>query len=391
MESHMDKKAILLVTVKPEVEATVVELLGPRAANAVDGAAAARAAVGKGVPPAVVLGLADPPAPEQLDLARDLSGQGIPVIVMGARKDPDLIREVLRAGARDYLAAGEEGELGAKLLAILEARGDFRPAQVTALFPAKGGMGATSLATHLAGALARQGKRVCLVDLDFELGDVLSFLDMAGTYSLADVAANTHRLDRELLDASVLRHVSGVWVLSQCDNVSDGDRLDPGAVAGVLRFLRRHYDHIVVDGLRDFGDTALSALDVATRIALVLTQEVPAVRSAQRCAAYFRQLGYEQGRLMLVVNRNQRGSPITREVIEETVGLPVAATVANDFGGLSRAVNRGVLLWDEAPRSPVIRDVEAIASGFSPAAAGRAPAGFFQKLFAPRATVHGID
>ena len=43
----------------------------------------------------------------------------------------------------------------------------------------------------------------------------------------------------------------------------------------------------------------------------------------------------------MLVNRYQKGSPITREVIEETVGLPVGAVVGNDFSGLSRAVNRG--------------------------------------------------
>jgi pilus assembly protein CpaE len=312
--------------------------------------------------------------------------------VLGAAKDPDLLREALRAGARDFLAPGEEGELAAKLSTMLQDSGEFQLAQVTAFFPAKGGMGATSLATHLAGALARQGRRVCLVDLDFELGDVLSFLDMKGAYTLADVAANAHRLDRDLLDASVPRHASGVWVLSQCDAVGDGERLDPGTMASVLRFLRRHYDHVVVDGLRDFGDLSFAALDLASRVVLVVTQEVPAVRSAQRCAAYFAQLGYDASRLLVLVNRFQKGSPITREVIEETVGLPVGAAVGNDFSGLSRSVNRGVLIWEESPRSPVARDVEALAAQLAP---GRSPApastSFLQKLFAPKAVVHGLD
>jgi len=387
----MDKKTILLVAVRPDVQTTLAEALGARATHLVDDVSAARAAVGKGAPAAAVLALSDRSQTDALDLIRDLSGQAVPVIVLGASKDPDLIREVLRAGARDFLAAGEEGELAGKMIDLLQASGDFQLAQVTAFFPAKGGMGATSLATHLAGALARQGRRVCLVDLDFELGDVLSFLDMKGTYTLADVAGNTHRLDRELLDASVPRHASGVWVLSQCDAVADGERLDPGAVAGVLRFLRRHYDHVVVDGLRDFGDLAFAALDVANRIALVVTQEVPAVRSAQRCAAYFGQLGYDSSRLLLLVNRYQKASPITREVVEETVGLPVAATVANDFTGLSRAVNRGVLLWDEAPRSVVARDMEALAASIAPVRAAAAPASLFRKLFAPKAVIHGLD
>jgi pilus assembly protein CpaE len=163
-------------------------------------------------------------------------------------------------------------------------------------------------------------------------------------------------------------------------------------VAGVLRFLRRHYDHVIIDGLRDFGDLSFAALDLASRIVLVVTQEVPAVRSAQRCAAYFRQLGYDGDRLLLLVNRHQKGSPITREVIEETVGIPVGATVGNDFSGLSRAVNRGVLLWEEAPRSPVVRDVEALAATIAPnRAKPPAPASLFQKLFSPKAVVHGLD
>ena len=154
-------------------------------------------------------------------------------------------------------------------------------------------MGATSLATHLAGALARVGRRVCLVDLDLELGDVLSFLDMQGGYSLADVAANVQRLDRELLDASVPRHASGVWVLSQAEKAGPGESIDPRKRHPVLRFLRQHYDELVVDGLRDFGDVSLAALDLADRILLVVTQEVPAVRNARRCVDIFRQLGYD--------------------------------------------------------------------------------------------------
>jgi Flp pilus assembly CpaE family ATPase len=98
---------------------------------------------------------------------------------------------------------------------------------------------------------------------------------------------------------------------------------------------------------------------------------------------------------MVIVNRYQKGSPITREVVEETVGLPVAATVGNDFSGLSRSVNRGVLLWDEAPRSVVVRDTEALAAllapGHRPAGSSPAATGWFlQKLLSPKAVAHGI-
>ncbi len=335
------------------------------------------------------MALGEPPSTEPLELVKELAAMGVPVLAVGPRKDADLILGAMRAGAREFLAGPDEAEVGSRLRAILEAAGVLRIGQVTALFPAKGGMGATTLATHLAGALARVGRRACIVDVDLELGDVLAFLDMRGGYSLADVASNVQRLDRELLDASVPRHASGAWVLSQAEKPGSAESMDPGSVTRVLRFLRQQYDELVVDGLRDFGDVSLAALDLADRILLVVTQEVPAVRNARRCVDIFRQLDYDLDRVLVVVNRYHRSSPITREVIEETVGLPVAALVGNDFQALSRAVNRGVLLWDEAPRSVVARDVEALAKILGPAAPPASRGSFLQKLFPAKGKLHG--
>jgi pilus assembly protein CpaE len=387
----VEKKTILLVGVKPEVESRIAEALGADRLSAAADVVQARAALRKGAPAAAVVQVGDPPAAEAYELVQELAVEEIPVVVLGQLRDADSVLAALRARAREYLAAGEEADLVPRLQSLLQSAGELQLGQVTVLFPAKGGMGATSLGVHLAGAMVRAGRRVCLVDLDLEMGDVLSFLDLRGTYSLSDVAANTHRLDRDLLDASVPRHSSGIQVLSQCEKVGEGERLDPGKVGAVLRFLRQHYDEVVVDGVRDFGDLPLAALDLADRIVLVVTQEVPAVRCAQRCAAYFRELGYDAKRIVLVVNRFQKGSPITREVIEETVGLPVARVVGNDFQGLSRAVNRGVLLWEEAPRSVVARDVEALAAQLRPQAAAEAQTSLLKRIFSPRVAIHGFD
>jgi Flp pilus assembly CpaE family ATPase len=68
----------------------------------------------------------------------------------------------------------------------------------------------------------------------------------------------------------------------------------------------------------------------------------------------------------------------------------VAATVGNDFHALSRAVNRGVLLWDEAPRSVVARDVDALAAlvdGTRAEAAEKPP--LLRKFLSPLVAAYG--
>lgn len=384
----METQPVLLVAVAPELELALGTALGrPQAILAVSDAAAARAAVARGKPVVAVIGVGHGTHPQALDLVRELAARGLAVVVLAAVKDPDLILAAMRAGAREFLVAGEERQLERTVQGLLEASGAVRLGTITAVVPAKGGMGATIVATHLGGALHRAGKRACVVDLDLELGDVLTFLDLAGSYTLADVAANVRRLDRDLLDSSVPRHRSGLWVLSQAEKVTEADRLGPDTVAQVLRFLRHHYDEVVLDGLRDLGDVPLAALDVADRILLVVTQEVPAVRNAQRRVELLRQLGFDASRIVVVVNRYQKSSSITRQVIEETVKVPVVATIGNDFQALMRAVNQGVLVWDESRRSPVARDVDALAHQLSGAAPPARPS--LLNALLPRMATHG--
>jgi pilus assembly protein CpaE len=386
----MDTYPVLVVGVKSEVVQRLAAALGHQQVRTAEDAPAARAALQKGRPATAVVSLGAAASAEPLQLVRELGAEGIPVIAVGARKEPELILAALRAGAREFLVEAEVDRLERAVHGFLQSSG-LRLGSITAVFPAKGGVGATTLAVNLAGALSRRGHRVCLADLDLELGDVLSFLDLKGTYSLADLGANSKRLDRDLLDSSVPRHASGVWVLSQCEKVGEGDPLDAGSVAGVLRFLRPLYQHVVVDGLRDFGDVSLAGLDLADRILLVTTQEVPAIRSTQRCAEIFRKLGYDRKQVKLVVNRWHKASPITRQVIEETVGMPVAATIGNDFHSVSRAVNAGALVLDEAPRSPVARDVETLAATLAPAPPGAPRASFLKKLLSRAGALHGAE
>lgn len=100
----------------------------------------------------------------------------------------------------------------------------------------------------------------------------------------------------------------------------------------------------------------------------------------------FRRLGYDDRKVKLVVNRYQRSSKITTEVISEAVGLPVVHTLSNDFPAAIDGINRGLMLDEVAPRSPLTRDVEAMAPLFlaSEASAGERR-GFFRGLWSRKA------
>jgi pilus assembly protein CpaE len=336
--------------------------------------------------PGAVIAAVGYPFGASFPMVAELAASGVRVIVVSHTKDSELILQAMRAGAREFVVQSDHDGLRRAVREQAKPSEESGPrGTVITLFPTRGGVGATSIATNVAGALQRRGERVCLLDMDLHLGDVLSFLDLPGTFSITDVLANAGRLDRDLLDASVMRHPSGLRVLAQSGKVEEADQVRAQDVTQLIAFLRRHYERIVIDGVRGFDELSLAVLDSSQKLLMVLTQDVPAVRNTKRCLDLFRRLGYGDAKVQLVLNRFQKDSRITPEVIAETVGLPVAHTLSNDFAAAIESINRGLLLYDLAPRSRLTKDIELLA----PLVAGRKRdgaqrGGFFRGLLSKK-------
>ena len=110
----MERNGILVVGGTPEIEDRLGSVLGPRLAmTAVADVASARRQLLKGAPTVAVVALGG--APESLALIREIAAQGSLVVGLGPAKDPELILAALRAGAREFVVAGEEQELEKRL------------------------------------------------------------------------------------------------------------------------------------------------------------------------------------------------------------------------------------------------------------------------------------
>lgn len=339
------------------------------------------------VNPGVVLVAVSAQTPENFGYIYNVTAAGGVVIVVSQSKESDLILRAMRSGAREFVVDSDADELQMAVRAQAVSLKAPSDGSVITVFPAKGGVGATMVATNLAGALQRQGLRVCLLDLDFHLGDVVSFMDISGSYSISDVLSNLARLDRDLLDTSITKHSSGVAVLAQSGKMEESEHIAPADIGKLIAVLRQHYDRVIIDGVRGFDEVALAALDASQSLLMTLTQDVPAVRNAQRCLELFGRLGYDQTKVKVILNRYQKASRITLDVISDTLHVPVAHTISNDFVAIIDAINRGVLLFDAAPRARLtldIADLASIVNGGAAAAAPQAKGGFLRGLLGRR-------
>jgi Flp pilus assembly CpaE family ATPase len=233
--------------------------------------------------------------------------------------------------------------------------------KVIVFFGCRGGAGATMLAVNTASQLARSGRAVCLVDLDLQLGDVFVALDLEASTSISALAREAGDLDTAALKRRLVRHDSGMYCLSQTGRLDDVDEDLSERIPGLIEMLRDHFDYVIIDGVRDFGDHALAAMDMADKIGLILTQDVQAVRRAARVAQLFRRLNYPEKKIHVILNRHTSKSAVDEREIERVLSMPVTATIRNDYQRMQKALDEGSLLHDVARGTGVARDVERVA------------------------------
>jgi capsular exopolysaccharide synthesis family protein len=106
------------------------------------------------------------------------------------------------------------------------------------------GEGKTTLASHLAGSLARAGRRTLLVDCDLRRPSAHQLFEVASHPGLSEVLLG----EVPVSDAVSATAVPGLWLLP----AGQWDRAVLRALAGeevqkVFTALRQHYDFIIID------------------------------------------------------------------------------------------------------------------------------------------------
>lgn len=295
-------------------------------------------------------------------LIRDLTLRypALAVLVVSSNSDAETYSAALDAGARGLLTypfSLEDvnhrltylSEWSQRIRAVIydspegpNARAT-RGARVIAVAGAKGGVGATIIASHLAwdAARAEANMRVCLVDLDVEKGDIPSYLDVSHRVSVADLSKISEDLTARAVADTVVVHSSGLHLLLAPNEIRDTDYVTPEAVRRILAQLRTLYHLVIVDTGSPITTTQAAAVESADATLQVVTADVPALRAARRQVVAWESLGVTSAdSVRVVVNRFVRRSEIQQDTIDMlTLGQRSEVLIPDLDRGLERAGN----------------------------------------------------
>jgi pilus assembly protein CpaE len=261
------------------------------------------------------------------------------VMVSHFHAEGETVIQCMRAGANEFLIQPIKRTEFRDAMGRLERAprhgtvGESKLGKIYTFIGTKGGVGTTTLAVNFASVLAQRKRSTVAIDLDWIGNDVAMQLGAAPQYTLMEVAENLERMDQALFEGFVTRDPLGFFLVGPPEALDQHGHFSDHMFRDFATFLVEKYDAVVIDGGRAISnEVVLAAAQVSAAIFLVVDQEFPSIRNAQRYIAFLMRMGFNQDQIKVVVNRYSKkvtANMATIEQISQTLNQPVFYGIPN--------------------------------------------------------------
>jgi pilus assembly protein CpaE len=180
------------------------------------------------------------------------------VIVLGERNDVSIFRDLMKLNVSDYLVKPAGPDIFARSITLalkLETNETLikrkRSGKVILFLGTIGGCGTTTLATNSAVILASEmGKKVVLIDGDFQFGNVRTLLDLPASHALHDALESPDRIDDVFLEQSMGVYGERLRVISAEEPLHEFIEMDPERLANLdqlMEIITTKFHYVIID------------------------------------------------------------------------------------------------------------------------------------------------
>ncbi len=293
---------------------------------------------------------------------------GTAIMIVSIQGEYEYLRKAMKAGAREYLVKplGSEALTRAirQVYNMKQRRRDTangeqkfpQKGRMVTIFAPQGGVGKTTLAVNLAVELAGQNKKVVLVDLDLQFGDVGVFLNLNNEASILELFQGEGEMENKL-HSNLVSHSSGVKVLLAPPAPQDAELVTGKDVMSVLDLLRKNFDYVVVDTGMGYGDLNLQVLESSEDIIVPFSRDLAGAKNVRMFLEIMSSLGYIY-KVELILVKSDLGKDLNIKDLEESLGLGLKMCCSYDPAAIT-AINQGKPLSKikESPLSSQIREL----------------------------------
>ena len=302
------------------------------------------------------------------------------VIIISVQDEVDYMRRAMAAGARDYLVKPfDSDELFRTIQSVVEKeklKWEAMPSgkdivasrapgegTVFCIFSTKGGVGKSTIATNLAVEIRKQtGKRVLLIDLDLEFGDLALLLNVSPKTSIANVAqVAPAQIEADTLVEHIVESSYGVSILAAPIKPEYAEVVTGQVIEKVIQVSRDLFDYIILDTNPSFRNEVLSALDGSDEIIFIVAPDFLTLKNVTLGLSVMASLNYQADQLVLVLNRAQSVSSIKLSDVERGLQRKIDIEIPSDGEVVVSSINRGTPFVVTHPTTGVAKAIAQLA------------------------------
>lgn len=292
------------------------------------------------------------------------------IIITSSEYTTNTIVKAMRLGAKEFLPKPVIKEDLRRVLEIVkttEQDSEEISSKIIAIYSNKGGIGKTTVATNLAVELAKTTRdKVALIDLNLQLGDISTFLNLNPSFDVGYVINNLIlKKEDSLMNAFENYAGTSLYVLSDPAYIEQAEGITPYQIEELLKALKKMFSYIVIDMSSNIDENSLKILDKSDLILFTTIVNIPAIRNAQRCLNLFKSRRYPNDKVKILVNRFMENDEITIEDIESTLAEKVYWKIPNNYFSIMEAINRGVSAGEINANSNIANSFRELATKIS--------------------------
>ena len=293
---------------------------------------------------------------EELNNIKEIKNYTQKFIITSYDFSTDNIVKALRIGAKDFLP---KPILKDDLIRAVERVENYKhsenSAEIISVYSNKGGIGKTTIAVNLASELANvTGEKVALVDLNLQLGDVSTFLNIKPSFDAGYIIRKLVSSNKVSVEKMLEQYKdTNLYILSDPSYIEQSESITPMLIEKLFTNLKQAFQYIVVDMSSNIDANTLKILDLSDKIMFTMIVNIPSIRNAQRCLNLFKSRNYSKDKVKLIINRYMENDEITVSDIENTLSEKIYRKIPNNYFTIMEAINRGMTIWEINPNSNI--------------------------------------
>ena len=318
------------------------------------------------------------------DIIAAAKARDIKVILITEDVSPASLHQLLREGGDEFIPYPlPEGELARAIERIsapeeeavapqhqtkIKATGD-REAVLIACHGMAGGTGTSTLAVNLAWELAtidkRDAPRVCLLDLDMQMGSIATYLDLPRREAVLEMLSDTESMDSDSFMQAVLSYEDALQVLTSPADLIPMEFITGEDIKRVLQIARTNFDYVVIDmphTMVEWSETILTEAHV-----YLATLELD-MRSAQNTLRIKRAIKGEDlpfEKFRFVLNRAPGFTDLSGKSrvkrLAESLGIAIEVLMPDGGKAVAQAGDHGTPLALSQPKNALRKEIAKLA------------------------------